>query len=116
MNNLNNILDYLKVFNNIDKKSEPRFMAQGGRLGYKRGSTIAMQKPVEFYVDIVRNMIQDTTYTPPVNINAREVGTIPNFQKAKELVKADVGESFDVLYNRNVQKRKRSYFQGRKKK
>ena len=107
MNNLNNILDYLKVFNNIDKKSEPRFMAQGGRLGYKRGSTIAMQKPVEFYVDIVRNMIQDTTYTPPVNINAREVGTIPNFQKAKELVKADVGESFDVLYNRNVQKRKK---------
>ena len=86
---------------------EPRFMAQGGRPGYKRGSTIAMQKPVEFYVDIVRNMIQDTTYTPPVNINAREVGTIPNFQKAKELVKADVGESFDVLYNRNVQKRKK---------
>ena len=66
---------------------EPRFMAQGGRPGYKRGSTIAMQKPVEFYVDIVRNMIQDTTYTPPVNINAREVGTIPNFQKAKELSK-----------------------------
>jgi hypothetical protein len=107
MNNLNNILDYLKVFNNIDKNPEPRFMAQGGRPGYKRGSTIAMQKPVEFYVDIVRNMIQDTTYTPPVNINAREVGTIPNFQKAKELVKADVGESFDVLYNRNVQKRKK---------
>jgi len=84
----------------------------GGRVGYRtgttvRGSTIAMQKPVEFYVDIVRKMIQDNTYTPPVSINAREVGTIPNFQKAKELVKAETGESFDVLYNRNVQKRKK---------
>ena len=40
MNNLNNILDYLKVFNNIDKKSEPRFMAQGGRLGYQSGQLV----------------------------------------------------------------------------
>ena len=32
MNNLNNILDYLKVFNNIDKKSEPRFMAPTGMI------------------------------------------------------------------------------------
>ena len=40
MNNLNNILDYLKVFNNIDKKSEPRFMAQGGRLGHQSGQLV----------------------------------------------------------------------------
>ena len=84
---------------------------QGGRVGYRtgktvRGSTIATQKPVEFYVDIVRNMIKDSKYVPPVNINAREVGTIPNFKKAKELVKAETGESFDVLYKRNIKKRK----------
>jgi hypothetical protein len=32
MNNLNSILDYLKVFNNINKRPahEPRTMAQGG--------------------------------------------------------------------------------------
>jgi hypothetical protein len=40
MNNLNNIRDYLKVFNNIDKKPEPRFMAQGGRLGYRTGKLV----------------------------------------------------------------------------
>ena len=84
---------------------------QGGRVGDRtgktvRGSTIATQKPVEFYVDIVRNMIKDSKYVPPVNINAREVGTIPNFKKAKELVKAETGESFDVLYKRNIKKRK----------
>ena len=44
MNNLNNILDYLKVFNNIDKNPEPRFMAQGGRLGY-RGGQLVQQGP-----------------------------------------------------------------------
>ena len=84
----------------------------GGRVGYRtgktvRGSTIAMQKPVEFYVDVIRNMIRDTKYVPPVNINPREVGKIPNFLEAKELVKAETGESFDVLYNRNIQKRKK---------
>ena len=86
---------------------------QGGRVGYRtgktvRGSTIATQKPVEFYVDIIKNMIRDNRYVPPVNINPREVGKIPNFLKAKELVKAETGESFDVLYNRNIQKRKKN--------
>ena len=37
---MNTILDYLKVFNNIDKRKpyEPRFMAHGGRIGFKRGN------------------------------------------------------------------------------
>ena len=83
-----------------------------GRLGFDkgktvRGSTIAMQEPVEFYVDIIRKMVSDNKYVPPVNINPREVGRIPNFLKAKELVKAETGESFDVLYDRNIQKRKK---------
>ena len=42
MNNLNSILDYLKVFNNINKRPayEPRTMAQGGRIGLKYGGII----------------------------------------------------------------------------
>ena len=46
-----------------------------------------MQEPVEFYVNIIRKMVSDNKYVPPVNINPREVGNIPNFLKAKELVK-----------------------------
>ena len=96
----------------IPQSDRPFTGAVGGRVGYRtgktvRGSTIATQKPVEFYVDIIKNMIRDNRYVPPVNINPREVGKIPNFLKAKELVKAETGESFDVLYNRNIQKRKK---------
>jgi len=45
MNNLNSIVDYLKVFNNINKRpaqeprtmaQEPRNMAEGGRIGFKK--------------------------------------------------------------------------------
>ena len=38
MNNLNSIVDYLKVFNNIEtyKKPEPRNMAHGGRIGFSK--------------------------------------------------------------------------------
>jgi len=91
---------------------EPGVVHYDSRVGYRtgktiRGSTIAMQEPVEFYVDIIRKMVSDNKYVPPVNINPREVGKIPNFLKAKELVKAETGESFDVLYNRNIQKRKK---------
>ena len=113
------ILTYINRMNQIygnGQQAAPRYNTQqylqGGRVGLRtgstiRGSTIAMQESVEFYADIIRNMIQDNTYAPPVNINPREVGKIPNFLKAKELVKAETGESFDVLYNRNIQKRKK---------
>ncbi len=113
------ILTYINRMNQIygnGQQAAPVYNTQkylqGGRVGYRtgktvRGSTIATQKPVEFYVDIIKNMIRDNRYVPPVNINPREVGKIPNFLKAKELVKAETGESFDVLYNRNIQKRKK---------
>ena len=78
----------------------------GSRIGFKRGTTLASQKSVDEYVNIIRNMIKDNKYVPTANINFRETGPIPNFLKAKELVKAEVGESFDVLYNRNIKKRK----------
>ena len=77
-----------------------------GRVGFGRGTTLASQKSVEEYVNIIRNMIKDNKYVPTANINFKETGPIPNFLKAKELVKAEVGESFDVLYNRNIKKRK----------
>ena len=80
---------------------------EGGRIGFQRGTTLASQKSVDEYVNIIRNMIKDNKYVPTVNIDRREMGPIPNFQKAKEIVKAEVGESFDILYNRNIQKRKK---------
>ena len=42
MNNLNSILDYLKVFNNINKRPayKPRTMAHGGRIGLKYGGIL----------------------------------------------------------------------------
>ena len=68
-----------------------------GRVGFKRGTTLAAQKSVDEYVNIIRNMIKDNKYVPTANINFRETGPIPNFLKAKEIVKAEVGESFDIL-------------------
>ena len=46
MNNLNSIVDYLKVFNNINKRpaQEPRNMAQGGRIGYANGPPGTIKK------------------------------------------------------------------------
>ena len=76
------------------------------RIGFKRGTTLASQKSVDEYVNIIRNMIKDNKYVPTANIDRREMGPIPNFQKAKEIVKAETGESFDILYNRNIKKRK----------
>ena len=76
------------------------------RIGFKRGTTLASQKSVDEYVNIIRNMIKDSKYVPTANIDRRATGPIPNFQKAKEIVKAEVGESFEVLYNRNINKRK----------
>ena len=42
MNNLNSISDYLKVFNNINKRpaQEPRTMANGGRTGFYKGESV----------------------------------------------------------------------------
>ena len=42
MNNLNSIVDYLKVFNNINKRPayEPRTMAHGGRIGLSDGQLV----------------------------------------------------------------------------
>mgnify|MGYP003148336152 CR=1 FL=1 len=48
MNNLNNIVDYLKVFNNIEtyKKPEPRNMAHGGRISFGEGKKASTVKHI----------------------------------------------------------------------
>ena len=91
----------------ITEEMRRRPNVDGGRIGFKRGTTLASQKSVEEYVNIVRNMIKDSKYVPTANINFKETGRIPNFLKAKEIVKAEVGESFETLFNKNINKRKK---------
>ena len=101
--------DEISIEEMEDLKKQVKFGQQvkdGGRIGFDRGTTLASQKSVEEYVNIVRNMIKDNKYVPTANINFKETGRIPNFLKAKEIVKAEVGESFDILYQRNIKKRK----------
>ena len=56
---------------------------------FAKGTTIDSQLPLEEYIKIVKEMVNDPNYRPPVNLNAKEVGRIPNFEKAKALVKAE---------------------------
>ena len=78
------------------------------RLNFKRGSALANQLTVDEYVIIVRNMLDDPTYVPTANINQRETGPLPNLRKAKDIVKAEVGEAvFEQKYNANISKRKK---------
>lgn len=76
--------------------------ASGERQMFKRGSTIESQLPLEDYITIVKEMVADPNYRPPVNLNAKEVGRIPNFEKAKEIVKEEMGDGFTQAYQRNL--------------
>ena len=69
MNNLNSILDYLKVFNNINKRPayEPRTMAHGGRIGY------AKAKLVKPYPDRIKTLAVPDGYVT-ANQLAEELG------------------------------------------
>jgi len=93
---------------------DPRYiqteLASGGiveRGEFAKGSRLADQLPVEDYITIVKEMVADKNYVPPVNINRREVGRIPNFEKAKDIVKAEMGSGFTQAYDANVQRRKK---------
>jgi|TARA_R100000479_G_scaffold109799_1_gene55210 hypothetical protein len=58
---------------------------------------------VEEFVEIVRKMVADPDYMSPININAKEVGRIPNFEAAKKIVKEEMGESaFNQAYQKNI--------------
>jgi len=93
---------------------DPRYiqteLANGGiveRGEFAKGSRLADQLPVKDYITIVKEMVADKNYVPPVNINRREVGRIPNFEKAKDIVKAEMGSGFTQAYDANVQRRKK---------
>jgi len=67
-----------------------------GRKNFSSGS-------VEEFVEIVKKMVADPEYMSPVNINAKEVGRIPNFEAAKKIVKEEMGElAFNQAYQKNI--------------
>ena len=67
-----------------------------GRRNFSSGS-------VEEFVEIVRKMVADPEYMSPININAKEVGRIPNFEAAKKIVKEEMGElAFNQAYQKNL--------------
>ena len=68
--------------------------ADGGRIGFSQGT-------VEEFVEIVKKMVADPDYMSPININAKEVGKIPNFETAKKIVKQEMGEAeFNQAYQK----------------
>jgi hypothetical protein len=77
------------------------------RENFAKGTTIDSQLPLEEYIKIVKEMVNDPNYIPSVNLNAKEVGRIPNFEKAKALVKAEMGDGFTQAYQRNVNRRRK---------
>lgn len=74
---------------------DPRFrqleLADGGEVNYE---------------DIIKNMIEDRTYTPTVNINRKEVGRIPEFEKARDKLRNQV-PGFNEKYLANINFRKK---------
>jgi hypothetical protein len=112
------IFDRIVEYSNISKPSERVPKEDGGmrpqlqdtsgeRQLFGKGTTLASQLPVEDYVTIVKEMVADKNYVPTVNINFKETGRIPNFLKAKEIVKQEMGEGFTRAYNANVERRKK---------
>ena len=71
---------------------------------------------VEEFVEIVRKMVADPDYMSPININAKEVGRIPNFEAAKKIVKEEMGESaFNQAYQKNLNKTRKVKAKERRK-
>ena len=112
------IFDRIVEYSNISKPSERVPKEDGGmrpqlqdtsgeRQLFGKGTTLASQLPVEDYVTIVKEMVADKNYVPTVNINFKEKGRIPNFLKAKEIVKQEMGDGFTRAYNANVERRKK---------
>ena len=81
--------------------------ARSERQMYAKGSTVSSQLPLEDYITIVKEMVADKNYVPPVNLNAKEVGRIPNFEKAKDIVKGEMGSGFTQAYQANITRRKK---------
>jgi len=91
------------IYKYLTRPASPQLPgASSERQMFAKGTTIESQLPLEDYVTIVKEMVADPNYRPPVNLNAKEVGRIPNFEKAKEIVKQEMGEGFTQAYQRNL--------------
>jgi hypothetical protein len=96
------------LYKYLTRQSSPSLPgASSERQMFAKGTTIQSQLPLEDYITIVKEMVADKNYVPPVNLNAKEVGRIPNFEKAKELVKAEMGDGFTQAYQANISRRKK---------
>jgi hypothetical protein len=97
----------IQIHKYLTRPARPQLpAARSERQLFARGTTLASQLPVEDYVTIVREMVADKNYVPTVNINFKETGPIPNFLKAKEIVKQEMGDGFTRAYDANLRRRK----------
>jgi len=95
--------DHIQMLKYMTRESSPSLSgAISERKMFAKGTTIKSQLPLDEYITIVKEMVADPNYRPPVNLNAKEVGRIPNFEKAKEIVKQEMGEGFTQAYERNL--------------
>ena len=61
-------------------------------------------------------MVADPDYMSPININAKEVGKIPNFETAKKIVKQEMGEAeFNQAYQKNLNRTRKVKAKDRRK-
>ena len=98
----------IALYKYLTRQSSPQLPeASGERQMFAKGSTISSQLPLEDYIKIVKEMVADKNYVPPVNLNAKEVGRIPNFERAKEIVKEEMGDGFTRAYQANLTRRKK---------
>ena len=97
----------IQIHKYLTRPARPQLpAARSERQLFARGTTLASQLPVEDYVTIIREMVADKNYVPTANINFKETGPIPNFLKAKEIVKQEMGDGFTRAYNSNLRRRK----------
>jgi hypothetical protein len=99
----------IQIHKYLTRPARPQLpAARSERQLFARGTTLASQLPVEDYVTIVREMVADPNYRPTdVNINFKETGPIPNFLKAKEIVKQEMGDGFTQAYERNINRNRK---------
>ena len=98
----------IALYKYLTRQSSPQLPeASGERQMFAKGSTVSSQLPLEDYIKIVKEMVADKNYVPPVNLNAKEVGRIPNFERAKEIVKEEMGDGFTRAYQANLTRRKK---------
>jgi hypothetical protein len=101
------------IYKYLTRPAVPEISAK--REMFAKGTTIESQLPLEDYITIVKEMVADSNYRSPVNINAKEVGRIPNFEKAKSIVKQEMGDGFTEAYQKNLNRNRKVRAQEKRK-